>query len=189
SADIEELDLQPQAARSCLHLFHRGLTNDSIGRIDEHGHTRCSRHQLTQEFQPLRRQLTRENIDTCQVAARPSEACNKTEPDRVFGDDEDDGDRRGCGLSGERRGDTWGTSSPDDKLVSDLAKATEAIKIAARRSDRLMAGKLSPPNFGLLQQYLPKADIWRHGVPCRSESRGQLYQEIVTVLFKDRLRC
>jgi len=47
----------------------------------------------------------------------------------------------------------WGTSSPDDKLVSDLAKATEAIKIAARRSDRLMAGKLSPLNFGLLQQY------------------------------------
>src|SRR5262245_8192976 len=34
----------------------------------------------------------------------------------------------------------WGTSSSDDKLVSDLAKATEAIKIAARRSDRLMAG-------------------------------------------------
>jgi hypothetical protein len=28
----------------------------------------------------------------------------------------------------------WGTSSPDDKLVSDLAKATEAIKIAAHRS-------------------------------------------------------
>src|SRR5262249_44020616 len=53
----------------------------------------------------------------------------------------------------------WGTSSPDDKLVSDLAKATEAIKIAARRSDRLMAGKLSPCNFGLLQQYLPAADI------------------------------
>src|SRR5262249_25899120 len=47
----------------------------------------------------------------------------------------------------------WGTSSLDDKLVSDLAKATEAIKIAARRSDRLMAGKLSPLNFGLLQQY------------------------------------
>src|SRR5262249_62036457 len=46
----------------------------------------------------------------------------------------------------------WGTSSPDDKLVTDLAKATEAIKIAARRSDRLMAGKLSPLNFGLLQQ-------------------------------------
>src|SRR5262245_14018232 len=47
----------------------------------------------------------------------------------------------------------WGISSPDDKLVSDLAKATEAIKIAARGLDRLMAGKLSPLIFGLLQQY------------------------------------
>src|SRR5262245_37696435 len=47
----------------------------------------------------------------------------------------------------------WGTSSPDDKLTGDLAKATEATKIAGRRSDHLMAGKLSPRNFGLLQQY------------------------------------
>jgi hypothetical protein len=51
----------------------------------------------------------------------------------------------------------WGTSSPDDKLISDLAKVTEATKIAARRSDRNMAGKLSPLNFGLLQQYLHTA--------------------------------
>src|SRR5262249_44213772 len=48
----------------------------------------------------------------------------------------------------------WGTSSPDDKLTGDLAEATEATKIAGRRSDRPMAGKLSPRNFGLLQQYL-----------------------------------
>src|SRR5262245_55153681 len=41
----------------------------------------------------------------------------------------------------------WGASSPDDKLVSDLAKAAEATKIGARRLDRLMAGKLSPRNF------------------------------------------
>src|SRR5262249_22070141 len=53
----------------------------------------------------------------------------------------------------------WGTSSPDDKLVSDIAKATEAIKIAARRSNRLMAGELSPLHFGLLQQYLPQAAV------------------------------
>src|SRR5262249_37269240 len=46
----------------------------------------------------------------------------------------------------------WGTSSPDDKLAGDLARATEATKIAGRRSDRLLAGKLSPRNFGLLQQ-------------------------------------
>ena len=44
-------------------------------------------HQLTQEFQPLCHQLGTEKIDTCQVAARPGEAGDKTEPDRVFGGD------------------------------------------------------------------------------------------------------
>src|SRR5262245_1644012 len=53
----------------------------------------------------------------------------------------------------------WGTSSPDDKLVSDLAKAAEATKIGARRLDRLMAGKLSPRNFGLLQQYWHEHEV------------------------------
>jgi len=49
----------------------------------------------------------------------------------------------------------WGTSSPDDKLTGDLGNVIEATQIGGRRSDRLMAGKLSPGNFGLLQQYLP----------------------------------
>jgi hypothetical protein len=55
----------------------------------------------------------------------------------------------------------WGTSSPDDKLTGDLGNAIEATKIAGRRSDRLMAKKLSPGNFRLLQQYLPGADLVR----------------------------
>src|SRR6266487_4038963 len=49
----------------------------------------------------------------------------------------------------------WGTSSPDDKLTGDLGNVIETTQIGGRRSDRLMAGKLSPGNFGLLQQYLP----------------------------------
>src|SRR6516225_3868572 len=52
----------------------------------------------------------------------------------------------------------WGTSSPDDKLTGDLGNVIEATQIGDRRSDRLTAGKLSPGSFGLLQQYLPKAD-------------------------------
>jgi hypothetical protein len=51
----------------------------------------------------------------------------------------------------------WGTSSPDDKLTGDLGNVIESTKIGGRRSDRLMAGKLSPSNFGLLQhnRHLP----------------------------------
>ena len=48
-----------------------------------------------------------EKIDPCQVAARPGEAGDKTKPDRVFADGEDDGDRRGCRLGRERRRRAW----------------------------------------------------------------------------------
>jgi hypothetical protein len=51
----------------------------------------------------------------------------------------------------------WGTSSPDDKLTGDLGNVIETTQIGGRRSDRLTAGKLSPGNFGLLQQYLHEA--------------------------------
>ena len=53
----------------------------------------------------------------------------------------------------------WGTSSPDDKLTGDLGNAFEAAEIGGRWSDRLLAGKLSSGDFGLLQQYLPKAAV------------------------------
>ena len=62
----------------------------------------------------------------------------------------------------------WGTSSPDDKLTGDLGNVIESTQIGGRRSDRLTAGKLSPGNFGLLQQYRPGRDI---GPTIRSPRR------------------
>jgi hypothetical protein len=47
----------------------------------------------------------------------------------------------------------WGTSSADDRLTGDLGNVIEAIQIDNRRPDRHIARKLSPSNFGLLQQY------------------------------------
>ena len=64
---------------------------------------RRSGHQLAQQLQPLRRQLDREEVDARRVAARPVEAGDKTELDRVVADDEDDRDRRGRRLGRERR--------------------------------------------------------------------------------------
>jgi hypothetical protein len=46
-----------------------------------------------------------------------------------------------------------GTSSPTAKLTGDLGNVIEATQTGVRRSDRLVAGKLSPGNFRLLQQY------------------------------------
>ena len=57
-----------------------------------------------QEPQPLGRHLRGEKIDAGRVAARPGEAGDKTKLDRVFGDAEDDRDRRGCSFGRERSG-------------------------------------------------------------------------------------
>ena len=57
------------------------------------------------------------------------------------------------GCTRDFRVNMWGTSLREDKLTGDLRNVIEATQIGGRRSDRLMAGKLSPRNFGLLQQY------------------------------------
>src|SRR5262249_42900463 len=46
----------------------------------------------------------------------------------------------------------WRTSSPDDKLMGDLGNVIGATQIRGRWSNRLLAEKLSPGSFGLLQQ-------------------------------------
>ena len=79
--------------------------------FDEHREHGGARHKLAQEFEPLRRQLNRKKIDPCQVAARSSEAGDKTELDWVVANDKDDWDRRSCRLSRQHH---RGTSARDD---------------------------------------------------------------------------
>ena len=55
-----------------------------------------------QEPEPLCHQLSGEKIDAGRVAARPGEAGDKTELDRVVADAEDDRDGRGCSFGRER---------------------------------------------------------------------------------------
>src|SRR5262249_27646017 len=55
-------------------------------------------------------------IDSREVAARPREAGDKTKPDRVFADYEDDGDRRGCRLGRESGRGTSGRDHGDPSL-------------------------------------------------------------------------
>ena len=97
-AGAEDLDLQPHGASSRRGVFQRGLRSRSIGGIDEHANASCSGHQLAQDFQPLRHQLTREKIDPGRIAARPGEAGDKTKPDRILAGDENNRDRRRCPL-------------------------------------------------------------------------------------------
>jgi hypothetical protein len=65
----------------------------------------------------------------------------------------------------------WGTSSPDGKLTGDLGNAIESTEIDGRRSRRPLAGKLSPDDFRLLQQYRPdSADLGQHAVVEAAQS-------------------
>ena len=78
-AGVEDLNLQPHGARCRFHIPQCGLRAGGIARIDEHGHTRGCGHQLTQEFQPLCRQLRGEKLTPvrlppgrARLATRPS---------------------------------------------------------------------------------------------------------------------
>ena len=101
-AGAEDLDLQPHGARSRFYVSQRGLGRWTVW-IDEYSHASSLGYQFTQEFQPLCGQLTTEKIDSCQIAARPGKAGDKTLPDRVFRGHEDDGDCRG-GRPGRKLG-------------------------------------------------------------------------------------
>src|SRR5262249_32311149 len=63
------------------------------------------------------------------------------------------------------------TSSPDHKLTGDLGNGIEATKIGGRRTYRLSAGKLSPGNFRLLQQYRHRA-AEALAIQCRELAEG-----------------
>src|SRR5262249_11650605 len=81
---IEDLNLQPNATGSRFDVPQRGLCGRCVGRIDEHGHTSGGWDEVTQEVQPLRRQLAADKVDARRVTTRPVEAGDKTELDRVF---------------------------------------------------------------------------------------------------------
>src|SRR5262245_18332510 len=82
----------------------------------------CSGHQLTQKFQPLCYQLTRQKIDTRQVATRPGEARDKTKPDWIFADVEDYGDSRSCSLGCQCRSGAVGRNDRGHRPAHQLGQ-------------------------------------------------------------------
>jgi hypothetical protein len=114
--------LPPDRARSWSHLSQYGLGVGSIGGIDEQGHTLGFRNQFTQQFEPLCRQLSRDEIDTCQVAGRPSKTGDKAEPDRVIADDEDNWDSRSSRLGRECRSRPFRGGDYGDLSANEVAR-------------------------------------------------------------------
>ena len=82
----------PDGRGRCRHVPRHGLGIGSICRIDESGNTSCSRHQFTQHSKSLGTQTKFSDIkiDAGRVAARPGEAGDETEFDRIVGDAEHD---------------------------------------------------------------------------------------------------
>src|SRR5262249_51043165 len=101
SPGVEDPNLQPNGTGSRFDVPQRGLCGRCVGRIDEHGYTSGGGDEVTQEVQPLRRQLAADKVDARRVATRPVKAGDKTKFDRVFGEREDNGDTRGCRLGRE----------------------------------------------------------------------------------------
>src|SRR5215468_8775855 len=120
-ADVENLDLQSHGARSRVHVSQYRL-GVCVCRIDEHGNATSCGYELAQEFQPFCYQLITEKIDARRVAARSSEAGDKTQPDRVFRDGKDDRDRRGSGLGRQRRVGTSGRGDNGDLPPNQLGR-------------------------------------------------------------------
>jgi hypothetical protein len=82
-----------------------------------------------QEFQPLCAQFGIEKIDTRQIAARPGEAGDKTKPDRIFGDEEDDGNRRARRLAANAGG------VPAGAAITATCRRTNSVASAGSRSN------------------------------------------------------
>ena len=102
SAGVENVDFQPEGASSGLHVSERGRRVRRIGRIDEYCDPRRRGQQVTQESEALCYHFGSQKINPGRIAARPSEAGDKAELDRVFGNAENDRYCPGCGFSRER---------------------------------------------------------------------------------------
>ena len=93
-AGIEDLDLQRQRASGGFDLSDRVLGIGRIGGIDEHGNASGLRHHLVQEPEALSDHFSSEEVHARRVAAGASKARDEAQRDRVFGNAEDDRDRR-----------------------------------------------------------------------------------------------
>ena len=111
-----------------LHDVHRSLGVGNIHSVNEYGNANSLWQHVVQEPQSLCFYLGDKKIDARRIAARPSEVGDKTKPDRVLGDAEDDRDRRGRSFGREYSGRAAGTA------ITATRRRTKSATIAGRRS-------------------------------------------------------
>jgi hypothetical protein len=102
-ARTENMELKPKPLRGKLRPSRCGFGLHGIGGIDEQGNDSDGRHHFVKQIQQLRCQLHVQRGHAGNIAARSVEAGNEANFHRVLGGREDDRNRRGCPLGGERR--------------------------------------------------------------------------------------
>ena len=102
-AGVQDMNLLPDGASCGLHVSQLRFGFRAT-RVDENGDHRGGGHQLTEQSQPLSRQLRCQQVQAGGIASRPVKARDEAEFDRVVGTEEDDWNCRGCRLRGECRG-------------------------------------------------------------------------------------
>jgi hypothetical protein len=99
--------------RCCvLHLPQLGVGGQAV-RVDQEGDGGGVRDDLHEALKPRRFQLLIEDAHAGHVPARPGEAADETDRDRVAAARKRDGDARGRGLCGARRGVAEGGNDGD----------------------------------------------------------------------------
>jgi hypothetical protein len=103
NADLQTVKRQPEGWGGRLELL-QDRTVGGIGRIPEDGHTRETRHDPREEFEPLPGELGAHHGHARDVAARTREAGDESSRDRIGGDaPHDDRYRASRILGGEAR--------------------------------------------------------------------------------------
>src|SRR5262249_20445013 len=116
-----------------------------------------------QKPQSLCRQLSIEKIDTGQVAARPSEARDKTKPDRVIADTEDDRNCRGCSF-GRQCGHVAYRGDHSHLSANQIGHQRRQAIVVALQPVVLDCHVLALDGAGFVESFTECGDIARVGI-------------------------
>ena len=178
-AGTDDLDLQPGGASRCFHISQCWLGICCIGGIDKNSNAPGLRHQLSEELKAFCGQLGREKIHACKIAVRPREARDQAKPDRVIGDDEDDGNRARRRFCGGR--DTETARSRDDgdpsahQVGHQLRQPVESILGPAVFDRYVLAFDIAGVSEALAKSAETiRERVWRSGVEKPNHRHGLL---------------
>ena len=116
-----------------------------------------------QDPQPLCRHLGIEKIDTRQVAARPGEAGDKTKPDRVIADTEDDRNCRGCSF-GRQCGQVAARGDHSHLSMNQIGHQRRQAIVLALQPVVLDCHVLAFDGAGFVEAFTERGDIARVGI-------------------------